>query len=128
MRSRFNHADGVFSGIALFGILLTLLFAVAALAQIKDGQPSGVPSGVNETPAGAPSPILPQFLQQQFGKTGHANTNRMTTKQSGIGPMDSASPLFLPPVTYSSGGLGAVAMAIGDVNGDGNSLARAARC
>jgi hypothetical protein len=81
------------SGVALFIATLTILIALVAFAPLTGaGQLSGQP----------PHP-----------------GSRLQATGSTSGSSQPTSPLFLPAVTYVSGGFGATSIAISDVNGDG---------
>ena len=81
------------SGVTLFIATLTILIALVAIAPLNGiGQPSGQ----------SPHP-----------------GNRLRAKRSVSGSSQPSSPLFLPAVTYLSGGFGATSVTVADVNGDG---------
>jgi len=82
------------SGVALFIGTLTILIALVALAPLSGvGQSSGQPS--------------------------HPG-NRFPAKESVRGVSQPSSPLFLPAVTYDSGGALPSSVAVADMNGDGS--------
>ena len=81
------------SRVPLVVLVLTILIALGALSPLNGtGQPFGQP----------PRPV-----------------NRLQTKASVSGSSQPSSPLFLPAVTYASGGGNAVSVAVADMNGDG---------
>jgi hypothetical protein len=80
-------------GVALFILTLTIMIALIALAPLKG---IGQPSGQSTRPA-----------------------KRLRGKGSVNGSLQPSAPLFLPAVTYFSGGGGAESVAVADVNGDG---------
>jgi hypothetical protein len=84
---------GVLRGIAPFIAILTVMIALAALAQTRG--------------AG-----------QAFGKS-HTAPKRGSAVPSNAGPLDSGTPLFLPAVAYDSYGFYTGSVAVGDLNGDG---------
>src|SRR5450755_4950378 len=84
---------GVLRGIAPFIAILTVMIALAALAQTRG--------------AG-----------QAFGKS-HTAPMRGSAVPSNAGPLDSGTPLFLPAVAYDSYGFYTGSVAVGDLNGDG---------
>ncbi|HUE51960.1 MAG TPA: FG-GAP-like repeat-containing protein [Terriglobales bacterium] len=86
-----NHS--VLRGIAPFIAVLTVLIALATLAQTRG--------------AG-----------RAFGKSDVAPV-RGSTVPSDAGSLNSGTPLFLPAVTYDSGGYLAESVAVRDLNGDG---------
>lgn len=81
------------SGVALFIVSLTILIALVAFAPL--------------TAAGQPS-----------GQSPHRGS-RLQTKGSVSGSSQPSSPLFLPAVTYASGGGAPSSVAVADMNGDG---------
>ena len=83
------------SVVALFFALLTLLIAPTALAQTQ------------------------RPLKPSSDVVGSSPAVSAQTKPHGARPTNSNSPLFLPAVTYDSGGYSATFVAVGDVNGDG---------
>jgi Bacterial Ig-like domain (group 3)/FG-GAP-like repeat/FG-GAP repeat len=80
-------------GVALFIATVTILIALVALAPV---------TGVGQAPGHASHP--PNRLQAQGSVTGSSQAS---------------SPLFLPAVTYSSGGFSPRSVAVADMNGDG---------
>src|SRR4029077_11146958 len=80
-------------GVALFIATVTILIALVALAPV---------TGVGQAPGQASHP-----------------PNRLQAKGSVTGSSQASSPLFLPAVTYSSGGLSPRSVAVADMNGDG---------
>jgi len=95
MTCKLTRSTSVLRGIAPFIAVLTVLIALAALAQTGGGG-----HGSREASA---VPVSPDAF---------AN--------SGAGPMGPGTALFLPAVTYSSNGQGysAYSVAVADVNGD----------
>jgi hypothetical protein len=80
-------------GLAPFIAVLTVMIGLAALAQTKGAS-------------------------QEFGKS-QVTPVQGSAVPSNAGPMDSGTPLFLPPVAYNSGGFFARSVAARDLNGDG---------
>jgi hypothetical protein len=89
---------------------LTLLIAAAVMAQVTGG---GQTSG---TPHVAPVAQDVNTSQQALER---APVSRLRTRRHAPVPMDSNTPLFLPPVPYNPGGEDPFAVAVADVNGDG---------
>ena len=77
-------------GVALFIVALTILVAFVPL------------NGVGQSSGRSPHP-----------------GNRLRAKGSVSGSSQPSSPLFLPAVTYASGGDYPISVAVGDMNGDG---------
>jgi len=92
MTRKDTHSTSVLRGIAPFIAVLTVMIALAALAQTREGQSSGksnaIPMQDSAVPANAGSP-------------------------------DSGTPLFLPAVAYNVRGFYTGPIAVGDLNGDG---------
>jgi large repetitive protein len=94
MTRQITRNASVLRGIAPLIAVLTVLIALAALAQTRG--------------AG-----------QAFGKS-HAAPKRSSAVPSNAGPLDSGTTLFLPAVEYDSYfGSGTDSIAVGDLNGDG---------
>jgi uncharacterized protein (DUF2141 family) len=93
MTRKFNRNASALRGIAPFIAVVTVLIALAALAQTRG--------------AG-----------QAFGKS-HTAPMRGSAATSNAGPLDSGTPLFLPAVAYDSYGFYTGSVAVGDLNGDG---------
>jgi len=93
MIRKFTHKTPNFGGIASFIAVLTVLVALAAVAQTRGVSPA-------------------------FGKS-HVAAVQGSALPSAVVPMSPFAPLFLPTVTYGSGGGAAVSVAVGDLNGDG---------
>jgi len=93
MTRKLTRSASGLRGIAPFIAALTVMIALAALAQTRGaGQTSGKSHGGGVPVAAAPATV---------------------------GPMMPFAPLFLPTVTYDSGGLAASSVAVADLNGDG---------
>ncbi|MGA9643097.1 MAG: FG-GAP-like repeat-containing protein [Terriglobales bacterium] len=106
------------SAVVPFIAILTLLIAVAVLAQTSgSGQTSGKANAVL-APAGTPAsaqaqrPLTPWTDGAERSPGGGSQT-----KRRGARPLD--VPLFLPVVTYDSAGTYPLSVAVADVNGDG---------
>jgi Big-like domain-containing protein/VCBS repeat protein len=95
MTRKFTRNASALRGIAPFIAVLTVLIALAALAQTRG--------------AG-----------QAFGKS-HAAPMPGSALPSNAGPLDSGTPLFLPAVEYEDSlfGFHTGSVAVGDLNGDG---------
>jgi hypothetical protein len=95
MTRKLTRSVSALRGIAPFIAVLTVMIALAALAQTRG--------------AG-----------QAFGKS-HTAPMLGSAVPSDAGPLDSGTPLFLPAVEYDSYfGSGTDSIAVGDLNGDGN--------
>jgi hypothetical protein len=81
------------SGVALFIFAVTILIALVAFVPLN---------GVGQSSGRSPHP-----------------GNRLQAKGSVSGSSQPSSPLFLPAVTYGSGGDYPISVAVGDTNGDG---------
>jgi Bacterial Ig-like domain (group 3)/FG-GAP-like repeat len=93
MTRKFTRNASILRGIAPFIAVLTVMIALAALAQTRG--------------AG-----------QALGKS-HAAPMPGSAVPSNAGPLDSGTPLFLPAVDYDSYGHYTNSVAVGDLNGDG---------
>jgi uncharacterized protein (DUF2141 family) len=93
MTRKFTRNASALRGIAPFIAVLTVLIALAALAQTRG--------------AG-----------QAFGKS-HTAPLPGSAAPSNAGPLDSGTPLFLPAVAYDSYGFYTNSVTVGDLNGDG---------
>jgi hypothetical protein len=93
MTRKDTRNTSVLRGIAPFIAVLTVMIALAALAQTRG--------------AG-----------QLFVKS-HAAPMRDSAVPSNAGPLDSGTPLFLPEVAYNAYGFYTGPVAVGDLNGDG---------
>jgi len=107
------------SVVVAFVAMLALLIAAAVRAQVTSaGQPSGQANTVLAQ-TGASAPAQAERPLSPWTGAGGPPVSRSHTKRHGARPMDE-NPLFLPAVTYDSGGIDTVSVAVGDVNGDGN--------
>src|SRR6266853_1369026 len=89
--------------VTLFVGVLTLLIAVAVLAQVTGaGRPTGK---ANAVLAQLGTPASAQVVVPLIPHPGRFSTGRSQTKRHGAVPMGSNSPLFLPAVAYDSGGI-----------------------
>jgi hypothetical protein len=98
MTRKFTRNASALRGIAPFIAVLTVMIALAALAQTK---------GTSEESG---------KLNRNSVRAPIASSQRNKFK---AGTNSSGEPLFLPPVTYDSGGLSADSVAVSDVNNDG---------
>jgi len=102
--------------IACFILSLTPSGAVSALPQTNsERRPGGTTSAVHRSPDVGSQ-------QQLLDPLGREVDQIFTSKQQGKGLAGAAglnAPLFLPAVTYGSGGIGPTSVAIADVNMDG---------
>jgi hypothetical protein len=111
----------VLRGSAPFIAVLTVLIALAALAQTRGaGQGSGKPDvglvspSVSATLVAQERPVLPGG-----GTAPHAPSARLHRRGLGARAIVPENPLYLQAVTYFSGGQGPMSVAVADVNGDG---------
>jgi hypothetical protein len=93
-----TRSTSVLRGIAPFIAVLTVMIALAALAQTRGT--SEASATLNRNPVPAP---LARSQRNRFR----------------AGANSPGEPLFVPPVTYDSGGISAQSVAVSDVNGDG---------
>jgi hypothetical protein len=93
MTRKLTRNARVLRGIAPFIAVLTVMIALAALAETRGAR-------------------------QAFGKS-HTAPMRGRRATSNAGPLDSGTPLFLPAVAYDSYGFQTGSVAVGDLNGDG---------
>jgi hypothetical protein len=120
MTRKFTRNASVLRGIALFIAVLTVMIALAAIAQTRGGQSSGkshvapVPSSVNVTLLSQDSPLL-----AESNGTERDPVTRLQRGGLGDHTPQAGSPVFVPAVTYGSGGGGAQSIGVADVNGDG---------
>ena len=107
------------SVVAPFIAILTLLIAAAMLAQTSGaGQMAGQANAVL-TPAGVSAPAPGEVrLTPSINGVARFPVGRSQTKRHSARPMGS-NPLFLPAVTYGSGGSNPYSIVVADVNLDG---------
>ncbi len=104
-----------FSVVASSFAILIVLVAQAALAQMSGpGQPLGEPYDV--------------FAVRSVGSAEREPLSLRHWQRLGVDPTDSNPPIFLPAVTYGSGGYYAKAVAVADVNNDGKPDVVVANC
>jgi hypothetical protein len=112
MTRKDTRNTGVLRGIAPLIAVLTVMIALAALAQ-RGGQPSGEASAVTPPVDAAitnGAPVVTTDGARRFPVgSSHAKRRRPDTP---------SSPLFLPAVTYDPGGTYPLSVAVGDLNGD----------
>src|SRR6266496_6715311 len=112
-----NYSLSVVAG---FFAILTLMIAADVLAQLTSADRlSGKATALfaqSETsaPAQAERPLTPWT-----DGAGPFPVRRSQAKRHGAGPLDSNPPLFLPMVTYGSGGGSPDSVVVADLNGDG---------
>src|SRR5208337_4115916 len=101
---------------SLIAVLLCVSAVVASTGTARATQTSGnLPTVSATVNAATASPS--EFGTLPIAASGeHAPMARSRTQHRSAG----AAPLFLPAVTYDSGGTGTNAIAVADVNGDGN--------
>jgi hypothetical protein len=106
--------------VAIFVGVLTLLIAVAVLAQVTDaGRPIEKSNAVlaqlgTSAPAQGERPSV-----ARIDGAAHFPASPLRTKRRASVPIDSNTSLFLPAVPYNPGGEDPLAVAVADVNGDG---------
>src|SRR6266404_4358263 len=97
MTRKLTRSSSVLCGIAPLIALLTVMIVLAALAQtVNAGQATAKPHVMPGSPNHGPQ-----------------------SKGVGAGSLNADTPLFLPAVTYASGGELATGISVADVNGDG---------
>jgi len=119
MTRKFTRNASALRGVAPFIAVLTVIIALAALAQTRGGRESVKPSVALATSnSGAPlrESNHPVLTEQISGR--HVPASREARKRHSVFSQVQDSPLFLPVASfYSSGFTSSVAVA--DVNGDG---------
>lgn len=106
-----------FRSIAPFIAVLTVMIALAALAQTGG---MDQPFGKSHATSGLRNVGGPLFAQERPVLPGDSNVERSSAGSSRlVGPLVPVPPVFVPAVTYGSGGGGAQSLAVADVNGDG---------
>ncbi len=106
------------SVIAPFIAILTLLIAAAVLAQTPGAGQRSAQQAVVPAQQDTGAPALQHQLSPGATNAERAPVSHLQGKGYGALPLDEAPPLFLPVMTYSSGGLGPCSIAVADVNGD----------
>src|SRR3984893_9084462 len=106
-------------GFAPFIAVLTVMIALAALAQTRGSQVSAKPSVELATSnGGAPLHQSKHPLRSEEIRGRRVPASREEGKRHPVFSKAQASPLFLPVTNFYSGGL-ATAVAVADLNGDG---------
>ena len=110
----------VLRGIAPFIAVLTVMITLATLAQTRGVSQASLKSdvvlvsrGVSATLLAQDRPVLPGGINAERSSAGSTRGSRL------VGPFVPVRPVFVPAVTYGSGGGGAQSLAVADVNGDG---------
>jgi hypothetical protein len=108
-------------GASVLFAALTFLIAFAVPAQqAGTSRPSAKPSAVRmAVQAGTPAKALLNPLPPGAISAQRASGVSLQNKNVRVDPMDSGNPLFLPAVTYGSGGSPPMSVAVADLNGDG---------
>ena len=121
MTRKDSRNTSVLRSIAPLIAVLTVMFALAALAQVRGvTQASGSSHIVPVQPnVGAPLLVRERSLAGGATDVGHDPGTGSQRKRFGAGPADSGVPIFLPVVTYASGGQAPESIVVADVNGDG---------
>src|SRR6202158_1432924 len=121
MTRKLTRNTGVLRGIAPLIAVLTVMFALAALAQVRGvTQASGSSHIVPVRPnVGAPWLLRERSLPGGATDVGPEPGRGSQRKRFGAGPADSGVPIFLPAVTYAPGGRAPGSIVVADVNGDG---------
>ena len=115
MTRKDTRNTGVLRGIAPLSAVLTVMIALAALAQKRGmAQPSGEANAVTAPPVATVitngAPVVTTDAARRFPVgSSHAKRRRSDAPNS---------PLFLPAVTYDTGGTYPFSVAVGDLNGD----------
>src|SRR5208282_1401257 len=118
MTREFSRNDSL-SVVAPFIAVLVLLIAAAVLAQVPSaGQTSGKANAVL-APAGTSVLAQAERPLSPWSGAGSSHVSREHTKRHDARATDKSPHLFLPAVTYDSGGEQASSVAVADVNGDG---------
>jgi len=102
-----------------FIAILILLIATAALAQTSGAGPTSGKANAVLALAGVSALAQAERPLSPWTGAGSSPVSRPHTKRHGAHPMDGGPPLFLPAVTYPSGGAWPTSAAVADVNGDG---------
>jgi hypothetical protein len=100
-----------------FARFLATLTVVAILASVP--QVTSADQAVQALAAPAPQEAVTPFQARRRPLPSGAGKAPRVPVKSNVVPMDSTNPLFLPALTYGSGGGGAESMVIADLNGDG---------
>jgi hypothetical protein len=113
------HAFSVVA--ALFLVAITVLAVVASQAQQTDTGRSSAASSAASVPTQGRTPMPTQQRLQlpEVDNIDRAAVGRSQGKKAASTAADGTNPLFLPVVTYSTGGTNASAVAVADVNRDG---------
>lgn len=109
------------SPLVLFSAVLTVLIASAAPAHEAGADHPSAKSSAAATLTQASTPVQAQLipLLPEAVSAQRAGAARSQSKEAGSAPPDAGNPLFLPVVTYDSGGQGAGSVVVGDLNADG---------
>jgi Bacterial Ig-like domain (group 3)/FG-GAP-like repeat len=119
MTRKFTRNTSVLRGIAPFIAVLTVMTALAALAQVTGaGRPSWKADAVLAQ-LGASSPRAERPPIPGTDGDGRFPVGRSHARRHGPVHPNSNTPLFFPAVGYDSGGDAAASVAAADVNGDG---------
>jgi Bacterial Ig-like domain (group 3)/FG-GAP-like repeat len=123
MTRKLTRNTSVLRGIAPFIAVLTIMIALAALAQTRG---TGKVSGKSRATSGLRNvggPLLAQERPVLLGGNSAERGAVVRSQSNGFAAsaMGPSAPFFLPPVIYDPKGYGAVrvSVAIADVNGDG---------
>jgi hypothetical protein len=123
MTRKLTRNTGVLRGIAPLFAVLTVMIALAALAQTRGaGQAFGKYFAGPVSPStSAPMLVQARPLLTDGGDIQRATLNRLQTKRLDSNPLDANPPLFLQAVTYRSLGASGQTVVVADVNADGKS-------
>src|SRR5208282_5514216 len=110
-----NNSLGI---VLLFVAVLVVSVASVALAQVSGSSQRSAQHAVVAAHQDTGAPTLPHQLSPGATNAERAPVSHLQGKGYGARPLDEAPPLFLPVVTYSSGGLAPCSIAVADVNGD----------
>jgi hypothetical protein len=118
--SKFTRKTPSFRGIAPFIVVLTVMIALAALAQTRGAGPA---PGKSDVVPMSPSASATLLAQERRVLPDGINAERSSATPSRGSRLDAplvpVPPIFSQPVTYASGGIDAYSVAVADVNGDG---------
>jgi hypothetical protein len=110
-----NNSLGV---VLLFVAVLVVSVASVALAQLSGAGQRSAQKAVLPAQQDTGGPALQHQLPPGATNAERAPVSHLQGKGYGARPLDESPPLFLPVVTYSSGGLAPCSIAVADVNGD----------
>ena len=120
MSRKDTRPASVLRGIAPFIAVLTVLIALAALAQTRgEGQASGKSDVVLVSPSVSATLVTQERRVLPGGINAVRSSADPTRGSRLVGPLAPVPPIFSQPATYASGGTVIYSVAVADVNGDG---------